>query len=171
MDKIWPEDQEAMDRAREKIKTEDGEFDNIVPFPPRPIVPRDDCATIEEKDIPRKFIEDLESGDMPIPPQILSINDITISPTLESLFESLLGSILVCQHKPREEMCSQCRTRVEKVDRIRTQMKAEMLTMFDLRRKFSKLQDDNMTLRTYIDTNEPMGTADSIIRQSHMRSI
>lgn len=123
--------------------------------PPRIEAIQDKCETIEEKDIP----------------QILSINDITISPTLESLLQSLLGSILICSHKPREEMCEQCKTRVDKVERIRTQVKAEMLTLFDLRRKFSKLQDDNTTLRTYIDTNEPIGTADSIIRQSSMRIV
>lgn len=71
-------------------------------------------------------------------------------------------------------MCEQCKARVEKVERIKTQMKAEMTVLWDLRRKMGMFQDQNLMFMTYIDLQEYTGRATELLedyKKSQIRSV
>jgi hypothetical protein len=134
-------------------RTEDGEFDNILQMPPRPIVPAppDECKTEEEG--------------LDIYPVVDSIEQIKLSPMLTAKLESLRGAFMVCEKKD----CPTCGERTRRFDLVVEQIKAELTPMNNLRRKMNSFQNENTILKTYIDTNEGPGTAPAILRKSQMK--
>lgn len=141
-----------------KNETEDGEFDNVLSFPPRPIVPKQDA---EYK---------------PFEPAQIYQETVEISSALENKIQSLLGEIIIC-HKPwanDAKECKQCSRRLELVDIIRTQIKAELSTLFDLRRKLRETQDIGTMLKTFINLHHGNDEVEKIIqeyRQAHILKI
>lgn len=119
--------------------TEDGEFDNILHMPPRRIVHRE----------PEELRE-------------IKYEEIKLSSTLKSKLESLRGSILICD----SSTCITCSPRVAKMDILENQIKSELSAIYDLDKKLNELQAENAMLKIYIETNNPLGTVDKILRQS-----
>lgn len=148
------------------MKSEDGEFDNVLHMPPRPIIktdvgpgnnlspnwPPDNCET--EEDVPKEKPS-------------TTIEEIQLSYTLRSKLESLKGSILVCEKKD----CPTCGIRRERMEMVIEQIKAELTPLNDVRKDMARWQNENTILKTYIDTNHGPGTSNQILRQSQMRKV
>lgn len=100
-------------------------------------------------------------------PPLLDVKDMELSPALKSKMQSLMGSILICESKT----CPTCGPRMEKMAILETQIKAEMVSVYGLKRNLNSAHHDLLTLKAYIDTNEGPETAMGILRTSKMRKI
>lgn len=133
-------------------KTEDGELQ----FPPRPIVPKKN--TLEDNP------DEIMAQKSP------TAEDIQLSYALRSKLESFLGSVLICHTNTKKALeCTTCGPRIQKMNMIVEQIKAELTPMYDLKSSMARFQNENAILKTYIDTNEGPETANTIIRKSQMR--
>lgn len=125
-------------------KTEDGELQ----FPPRPIVAH---TKEEEENIP----------------QLLTVKDMKLSPTLTSKLESLRASIVICEKKD----CPACSIKTGRFAALEEQVRAEMVAVYDMKKSLDQVRDRLSLLMTYIDTNEGNGTAMKILRQHEIRRV
>jgi hypothetical protein len=126
-------------------QSEDGEFDNVLHMPPRPIVPQP-------------------------PKELVQITDIKLSPALNSKLESLRSHMMVCNTPD----CPTCTERKRRFDMVIEQIKAEMVSFYDLKNKINEQADVDMALKSYIDLHEYQGRAIEVVeqyKQSHIMRI
>jgi hypothetical protein len=119
--------------------------DNVVPFPPRPIVAQE-------------------------PKPLITIDDIKLSPTLLSKLESLRADIMICETKD----CGRCTERKRRFDMVVEQIKAEFVGFYDLKNKINMFTDNYAALASYVDMQETPGRAQEVIeeyKKSHIQRI